>query len=504
MTSFILKNEKETNRVVIIVLWILVFLQFPVAFLLALAGVFTHPLLSYLWHGLASGTIALLVTFLHKTQRFPKTIKYLAVFGLFFIIGMLLLIQRNEAAYQVVWLIPLAISCLYFDPVLTMSTGIGAFVLQRIVSFLQPITFLPNPEGYNAILIVQILMAFAVFLILWFLSRKTKNLFKDLLDSEEKQKLLDNIQKMLAKLREAFGVMNSSARQFTTSTNDVSAAMDRIVLSAAEISGQTRSTQARNERSLALADELAKFGREIAGISGQANSLMEQTKDLAVKEEETVKEFTSKMEYIDGTISEMNKSLGFLKESSDRISEINDTIRELADQTKLLSFNASIEAARSGEYGRGFAVVAENILELAILSDESTERIEETVRKIREVFLMVTESTEDSVRFLREGVEMINNTNSALVRIREACASSSELIKQINLGNQRQVDGMTGITGYLQEIAQNAKVISMATEETAAGSEETAAAVEEINAQAHYLFDVAEEIDNMIHNIEEE
>lgn len=56
------------------------------------------------------------------------------------------------------------------------------------------------------------------------------------------------------------------------------------------------------------------------------------------------------------------------------------------------------------------------------------------------------------------------------------------------------------ITGYLQEIAKNARTISEATEETAAGSEQTSAAVQEITAQAHYLLKVAEDLNVMLGN----
>lgn len=502
MKRFIIENEEQTNRIVINILWTLVLLQFPVAFLLALAGVFLEPLLSYLVNALISAGIALIATILYKNGHFPRLLKYFAVNGLFIMVGMILIIQGNEAAYQVCWVAPVAISCLYFDPVLTLSAGIGAFVLQRLVAFIRPIIFLNDPKGYNAVLVAQVLMIFAVIFGLLFLARKTRELFNNLLDSEERQDLLEDIQKMVAKLQETFRVMNSAARQFTSSTGEVNQAMEKVVQNASEISTQAKSTLVQNERTLALTGELSAFAREVAGISTEASSLMEQTRELVATEEETVKNFATKMEYINEKISEMSKSLGFLQESSDRISEINDTIRGITDQTKLLSLNASIEAARSGEYGRGFAVVAQNIRKLALLSDESTERIEETVRQISDVFQMVTEEIGDSVLFLREGVEMINNTDSALMRIREACASSSQLINEISLGNQRQADGMTGITDYLQEIAQNTRTISEATEETAAGSEQTAAAIQEITAQAQYLFKVAEDLDKMIHSVQ--
>lgn len=500
MKKFITKNEEQTNRLVIKILWVLVFLQFPVAFLLALAGVFLEPLQSYLLNGLFSAGIALIATLLCKNARFQHVLKYFAVGGLFVMVAMLLVVQGNESAYQVCWAVPVAISCLYFDPVLALSAGIGAFFFQITVAAIRPITFLPDPEGYTAILIGQSLMLFAMVIVLLFLARKTRGLLNELLDSEEREKLLAAIQKAVAKLQETFQVVNSAARQFTSSTGEVSQAMERVVQSTGEISTQAKDTLVQNEKTLALTGDLANFAREVAGISTQASSLMGQTRELAVEEEETVNDFVAKMEYFNMKITEMNTSLESLRKSSGRISEINDTIRGITDQTRLLSLNASIEAARSGEYGRGFAVVAQNIRKLAQLSDKSTERIEQTVLEIGEVFETVSKEIGDAVLFLREGLEMISNTNSALMRIREACAESARLINEINQGNQRQADGMATITGYLQEIAKNARTISEATEETAAGSEQTSAAVQEITAQAQYLLKVAGDLNIMLRN----
>ena len=78
----------------------------------------------------------------------------------------------------------------------------------------------------------------------------------------------------------------------------------------------------------------------------------------------------------------MEEQVQRLSERIDKIDEIAGTIREIADQTNLLSLNASIEAARAGEHGRGFAVVADEVKKLADRTAEATKEITATVSGI--------------------------------------------------------------------------------------------------------------------------
>ena len=75
--------------------------------------------------------------------------------------------------------------------------------------------------------------------------------------------------------------------------------------------------------------------------------------------------------------------MAVLTQVSARIGGIIKLITQIADQTKLLAFNAAIEAARSGEAGRGFAVVASEVKNLALRTAEATEQITGEVHQIQ-------------------------------------------------------------------------------------------------------------------------
>ncbi|MBQ5484349.1 MAG: methyl-accepting chemotaxis protein, partial [Lachnospiraceae bacterium] len=86
------------------------------------------------------------------------------------------------------------------------------------------------------------------------------------------------------------------------------------------------------------------------------------------------------------------------------ISDLANSIANIAEQINLLSLNASIEAARAGEYGRGFAVVASEISKLASDTSGATVQIQETIDGVQEAFSSLSQSANELLSFLEETV----------------------------------------------------------------------------------------------------
>ena len=153
------------------------------------------------------------------------------------------------------------------------------------------------------------------------------------------------------------------------------------------------------------------------------------------------------------------------------IANIIQTIEAIADQTSLLSLNASIEAARAGEAGRGFAVVAG---EIGHLASQSSEAVEDTRR------LIETASSE-----VESGNRIADETAQALQAIINGI---SEIVKAV----EEVADNSSQQNGAMQQINQAIEQISEVVQSNSAAAEQSSATSEELSAQAIELNDMIE------------
>lgn len=120
-----------------------------------------------------------------------------------------------------------------------------------------------------------------------------------------------------------------------------------------------------------------------------------------------------------------------LGESSQRITSIVKTIRDIANQTNLLALNAAIEAARAGESGRGFAVVADEVRKLAERTAISTSDIGKMVDGIQSQTTMAVDSMDAILEQARVSVQWIETTGETVARIRSGALSVGEAIGRL-------------------------------------------------------------------------
>lgn len=155
-----------------------------------------------------------------------------------------------------------------------------------------------------------------------------------------------------------------------------------------------------------------------------------------------------------------------IREASDKIAEIISSIEEIADQTALLSLNASIEAARAGEHGRGFAVVATQV---GALADQSSEAAKNTKDLIQ-----------NAITAVEEGIQYANSTAASLLTVVENAKVVNESMEEIAEASDNQAQAAA-------QIAEGINQIAGVVESNSATSEESAAASEELSSQADML-----------------
>jgi methyl-accepting chemotaxis protein len=242
------------------------------------------------------------------------------------------------------------------------------------------------------------------------------------------------------------------------------------------------------------AEESARLGEH---MSQEFDQLAEKTEMMLKESVNSSKAIANGIQKVDDlktkaqtTVSIVEKTqenMEQLRNKSKNIETIIQSLDNIAQQTNLLSLNASIEAARAGEHGRGFGVVAMEIQKLSEESAESTKNIAEIILDIQNDILSSVDTMKNVRTVSEEQFTSVNHVNEAFDKITQATDTITnaidymdEFVKEMNKSNNDVVNSINNIAAI--------------TEETAACSEEVTASIQ---TQTEAISDVSKEADGL-------
>ena len=221
------------------------------------------------------------------------------------------------------------------------------------------------------------------------------------------------------------------------------------------------------------ATTLANVVSDTRDNSDKANVSMKETVEISQKGREDMEKLSVAMTGIEKANNELVQSINKVGAASEEITNIVGMIGEIAEETNLLSLNASIEAARAGEAGKGFAVVATQIGKLAQTSAESAQNIGNLIEEVHKLIGDAVGQANASAASIQENSELIN----------VAVGTFDQIYTNIQESN-RLIEAMIEDVGKVDDVATNVAAIS----------EEQAASADEILATSENMVEMAENI----------
>jgi len=222
-------------------------------------------------------------------------------------------------------------------------------------------------------------------------------------------------------------------------------------------------------------EELSASSTQIAEHAKAVVDTAQKTWEDTKKGATAIESMMMKMAEIHGDSQKSAGEILDLGKKSREITKVMEIINSIADHTKLLAFNAALEASSAGEAGKRFGVVAAEIRRLADSVTESTGEIEGKISEIQEAVNNLAVASEKSSRGIEQGMEFSSQTAGLLSDIVEAAHTTMDSAKQISLSTQQQKTANSQVVIALREIMQGASTTSASVESLSTISSELAA-----------------------------
>jgi len=276
---------------------------------------------------------------------------------------------------------------------------------------------------------------------------------------DETADLAENINQVFARLHQLATGVQSAAFQVGASSAEISAASRQM------LSGLKDQTL-KIESSTTAVTEMSASIQTVAGNAAQATQVAEQSSTA-------VTSAVQRMESIRAAVADAADKMRELGESSKRIGNIVEVIRQISEQTSMLALNASIEAAHAGEQGRGFAVVADEVSSLARRVGQSAKDIETLIQTVKEQTQAVMASMEVGTREVASGSQLVTGTLTGLGQLISVVKETAGAVHE-----QAVVS---------DDIARNMDSVRQIATEVLSGSEESVVQAERLHELAFEL-----------------
>jgi methyl-accepting chemotaxis protein len=268
---------------------------------------------------------------------------------------------------------------------------------------------------------------------------------------------------LLNTLSATFGEMNDQVAVLDQSAQTLVISSTHAAANSSEASDSASNMAASVEELSVSVNHIAQSAREASDVSTRSG-------ELATQGGQVIRATTDEIRIVAESVRAGADTIAHLGRESERISDIVQVIREVADQTNLLALNAAIEAARAGEQGRGFAVVADEVRKLAERTSKATGEITAMIGAIQQGARNSVDAMSQAVARVESGVGMAQQAESAIGQITTEAGKVGVVVGDITTALAEQSTTSQSLAQQVERVAQAAEENSAAAGQAASAS----------------------------------
>ncbi|MCK9238350.1 MAG: methyl-accepting chemotaxis protein, partial [Thiopseudomonas sp.] len=279
-------------------------------------------------------------------------------------------------------------------------------------------------------------------------------------DQAEIGNLADEVNKLL-------GRMSGAIEEILTSSNRLNNSASQLAYTAGLVHKNTGVHEQVNQSMAAAIEQMSSSVAEITStmeelsasstqIADHSQSVVDVANDTlssSQKGAQAMQGLQQRMAVIQADYEQSLQDILDLGNQSKEISKVMELINTLAGQTKLIAFNAALEASSAGESGKRFSVVAGEIRRLADSVSESTRSIEERIQTIQGSISRLVITSEKAVNSVQAGMDVSASTAQELNELVRAASRTSNAAQQISLSTKQQKTASSQVVIALRDIA---------------------------------------------------
>ena len=308
-------------------------------------------------------------------------------------------------------------------------------------------------------------------------------------------KLRDELVTILSGIKDQSTILFSTANNLSITSDSAAESVDQVERAIQEIAdgatSQADETQKATESVILMGNMVEETKAEVEELYNNATEMQTSSNEASLTLDELNGINQKAISAIDVIYDQTNTT----NESALKIREATSLITAIAEETNLLSLNASIEAARAGEQGRGFAVVAAQIQKLAEQSNESAQQIENIITSLIQDSNKAVETMDEVREIMKKQSENVEKTDQIFAAVKDGIDHSLASVNNI----AEKTRGLDAERVTVVDVVQNLTAIA---QENAAGTEETSASTAEFSNMMSEIQGTSGELQNIANKID--